>query len=310
MKNISEKMNKNYIVIPFALFCCLLWGSAFPMIKVGYTLFRISDTDTPSIILFAGMRFFLAGMITISVFSIAERRMLLPSRRSVGPIAVLSVFQTILQYLFFYLGLAFTTGSKASVVNGTGVLFVLIISCFVMKQERFTLRKLCICFLGFAGVLVTNISGINGFSFNKGDIFIILSSVSYAASTVLMRRYSTRENPALLSGYQFILGGLVMTSFGMLMGGKLGAFTFSGCSVLIYLAFVSAAAYSLWSMLLKYNDASRVAVFGSFTPIFGFVLSLIILKERGSGIVFNVVGLLLVVLATVFSNIHSKNNCN
>ena len=40
-----------------ACFCCLLWGSAFPCIKLGYQLFAIQSSDTASQILFAGIRF-------------------------------------------------------------------------------------------------------------------------------------------------------------------------------------------------------------------------------------------------------------
>lgn len=42
-----------------ALFCCVLWGSAFPCVKIAYPLFKISDTGSQ--ILFAGVRFFYIG---------------------------------------------------------------------------------------------------------------------------------------------------------------------------------------------------------------------------------------------------------
>ena len=45
------------------LVCCLLWGSAFPCIKIGYKLWNIESGDVWSIILFAGTRFFLAGVL-------------------------------------------------------------------------------------------------------------------------------------------------------------------------------------------------------------------------------------------------------
>ena len=42
-------------------FACLLWGSAFPCIKIGYGLFGIASTDVASIIAFAGARFLISG---------------------------------------------------------------------------------------------------------------------------------------------------------------------------------------------------------------------------------------------------------
>ena len=53
-----------------ALFCCVLWGSAFPCVKIAYPLFKISDTGSQ--ILFAGVRFFTSGIITFIVGCISD----------------------------------------------------------------------------------------------------------------------------------------------------------------------------------------------------------------------------------------------
>ena len=47
--------------------CNVLWGSAFPFIKLGYRLFAIDSADTASILCFAGVRF-----MTIFVFKILK----------------------------------------------------------------------------------------------------------------------------------------------------------------------------------------------------------------------------------------------
>ena len=52
--------------------------------------------------------------------------------------------------------------------------------------------------------------------------------------------------------------------------------------MLLYLAMVSAVAYSLWGMLLKYNPISKVAVFGFMNPVFGVILSALLLQEADS----------------------------
>lgn len=53
-------------------------------------------------------------------------------------------------------------------------------------------------------------------------------------------------------------------------------------AMLIYMALISAVAYSLWGILLKYNPVSKVAVFGFMNPVFGVILSAILLKESDS----------------------------
>lgn len=307
MDNKTQKLNKTPVVCAVALLCCLLWGSAFPMIKIGYRLFSINADDTASIILFAGIRFFLAGMLTVVIFSIVNKRLLLPKKQSVKSIFVLSLFQTVLQYLFFYLGLAHTTGVNASIINGTSVFIALLLTCLVFKQERLTILKIIGTLLGFLGVFVAGFFASGSQSgFQLGDIFILLSSASYAFSSVFMKKYSRGNNPAMLSGYQFMLGGLVMTVVGLLMGGRLEIITVKGLLVIGYLALLSAVAYSLWSILLKYNDVSKVAVFGSFTPIFGFILSYIILGENNGSLLYNLLGLLLVVAGMTIVNYRKR----
>lgn len=95
-----------------------------------------------------------------------------------------------------------------------------------------------------------------------------------------MKRYSETEDPVMLSGWQFVFGGAVLTVIGFLMGGRLGHMSAKAFLMLLYLAFVSAAAYSLWAVLLKHNPVSKVAIFGFMNPVCGVLLSTILLDEK------------------------------
>ena len=55
-------LQKGVVVMLLALVCAMLWGSAFPCIKIGYGLFRVASGDAAGQILFAGIRFTLAGI--------------------------------------------------------------------------------------------------------------------------------------------------------------------------------------------------------------------------------------------------------
>lgn len=135
-----------------------------------------------------------------------------------------------------------------------------------------------------------------------GDGFIFLSTVAYAFSSVFLKRYSAEENPVVLSGYQFMIGGIIMAVAGWIAGGRLTVVTGQGMAMLFYLALVSAVAYSLWGMLLKYNPISRVAVFGFMNPVFGVLLSAILLQESDSVGVMCVVALVLVCIGIYIVN--------
>ena len=92
MKNF---LTKTPVVITLALICCALWGSAFPCIKIGYQMFSIGGNDTASQILFAGIRFLLAGLMVILICSFIYKKPLIPHNgTTVKRIFILSLFQT------------------------------------------------------------------------------------------------------------------------------------------------------------------------------------------------------------------------
>lgn len=301
----SPLLKRPFVSALLAVVCCALWGSAFPFIKLGYNEFNIPSQDWKTQILFAGIRFFIAGVLVILFGSIIAKKFLIPKKSSIKNILTLSVFQTILQYVFFYIGLAHTTGTKGAVLNSTSVFFTVLVSALIFKQEKLNVKKIIACIIGFAGTVVINFSkdGFAGdFSF-LGDGFIIICSLSYAFSCVLIKIYGKNENPVILSGYQFMAGGFVMTIFALMTGARIENYTFKGLLILFYLAVLSAVAYTLWGVLLKYNRVSKIAVFGFMTPIFGCVFSALVLRENVIDSLFKtVISLLLVCTGIILVN--------
>lgn len=274
-------LTKNWIVALLALLCCILWGSAFPCIKIGYQAFHISPNDTGTQVLFAGLRFTLAGILTILIGSLSQRKILYPKKENISSILKLCMLQTFLQYFFFYVGLAHTTGVKGAIITGSNTLIAILAASLLYHQEKLTAKKIMGCFFGFLGIILANLAknGMNlDFTWN-GEGFLLLSASSYAFSSIYLKRYSQTSNPVLLSGYQFIFGGFLLTLTGLFMGGRLTDTPILGISILIYLSFVSAIAYSLWGILLKYNPISKVTIYGFMKPVIGVFLSAILLSE-------------------------------
>ena len=300
----NRLLTKKTIVLPLTMLCCLLWGSAFPCIKLGYRFSEIASDNVYSQILYAGMRFTLAGIMALMIGSIIQKRILIPKVEALPKAAILSLFQTILQYTFFYIGLGRSTGMKSSVITASNVFLSILVAALVFRTEKLTVRKIVGCIVGFSGVLLINLSGIGGgFSFT-GEGFVFLSALSYAFSAALVKRFSSTEDPVMLSGWQFVFGGIFMMLFGAGAGGDVMTFNTSGTLMLIYLAFVSAAAFSIWGTLLKYNPVSTISVFGFMNPVFGVILSFLLLSERSEAGAFRVAAaLVLVALGIIIVNL-------
>lgn len=298
--NLAARLSQLRFLVPLAGLCCFLWGSATPSIKIGYQLFSVDTTDTWSIILFAGIRFFLAGFLVLAFRALSAKAWPMPPKGAGGNILVLALCQTVLQYFFFYIGLANSTGVHGAILTGTGVFFSMLAAAFLFHYERLDGRKLFGCVLGFAGIILINLSG----DFTKGlfqasimgEGFVLLSQFFYALSGAFMKTYGKRFDVAVLSGYQFMLGGAMLAAVGFLCGGRIGMGASAGAYVLLlYLAMISAVAYTLWGLLLKYNPVSRVAIFGFMNPVFGVLLSALFLGESGQAFSWNALAALVLV---------------
>ena len=290
--------------------CCFLWGSAFPGIKLGYDFWGIHG-ETARVITFAGTRFFLAGGLVILFYCISRRKFMAPRRDEWGKIMFLSLFQTIGQYVFFYIGLSHTTGVNSAVVDSLTSFFAIIIAALVMKMEKLDARKILGCLLGFAGVVIVNL-GPAGFSFSLlGDGLVALSALCYGVSSAMIKKYSRDHDTVLFSGYQFLFGGLVMVLIGLAMGGLSEATApprgyAPALGILIYLALVSSVAYTLWGILLKTNDVSRISIFGFMNPVIGVILSALLLGEGDVLGIKHILSLILISLGIAMVNIKRR----
>lgn len=301
-------LQKTVVVWVLALVCCALWGSAFPCIKIGYRLFAIEASDTATQILFAGCRFTLAGIIAILIGSVLNHTFLYPKKNAWGKVLWLSMLQTVLQYFFFYIGLAHTSGVKASIIEAVSVFVAIFVASMIFHQEALTKQKLLGSLIGFIGVVLINLNGLTFEFVWNGEGFILISTIAYAFSSVYLKRFSVEHHPVMLSGYQFVLGGIIMMIGGLMMGGKITQVSASGIGMLIYLALVSSVAYSLWGILLKHNPVSKVSVFGFMNPVCGVLLSAILLQEQNqAGGVICLISLVLVCVGITISQRGKKN---
>lgn len=272
---------KKKAIYVFATICCMLWGSAFPAVKSGYEVFNIPSGDIPSKFVFAGYRFFLAGGIVLFIALLSKKELFKFNKRQLSQIALLGITQTCLQYIFFYLGLAYTSGTKGSILSGTGAFFSVIIAHYIYVNDKLNLRKTLGCIIGFIGVIIINFdSQLLGSSFTiKGEGAILVSAFILSTSSIYGKKLTQSMDSVVVTGYQLLIGGAVLIGLGYGFNGSISGFTIKSTSLLIYLALLSSIAFSLWTILLKYNNVGTIAVFNFLTPIFGSILSAIFLHE-------------------------------
>lgn len=270
-------------IVLLATLCCALWGSAFPAIKVSYDMFSIAAGDIPSKLILAGYRFGLAGIIVLVVQFFAKKNIFRYSVRDFGEMTIFGIGQTVLQYTFFYVGMAYASGVSGSIVNGTGTFFSILIAHFIYKNDRLNFNKALGCFIGFLGVVIVNLNGGSlsdtGFSF-MGEGLIILAALSTSAAGIYGKKITQNKDASVVTGYQLFIGGIILTVAGFIFGGQLTGFTLKSTALLLYMAMLSSVAFAIWSELMKYNKVGTIAMFNFLIPVFGTLLSAIILGEN------------------------------
>ncbi|MEG0050862.1 MAG: DMT family transporter [Terrisporobacter sp.] len=297
----EEFFQKKYVVLFLAIICTALWGSAFPFIKIGYELFNISGDDLFSKLLFAGLRFTLAGIVVLIYYYFTTKNFPKLKKENFKGLFLLGFIQTTLEYFFIYLGLFYTSGVKSNILNSSSVFIMVILAHFLFEDDKLDKSKIYGCFIGFLGVLLVNLDGLkSSFSLN-GDIFIVLGASCFAIGSLIGKFISNKEDSIIITGYQLFLGGFILFIAGLLGGGKLIFTSLSSYMLLLYLILLSSLAFTIWTILLKYNNVGKISIFNFLTPLFGTIFSAIFLHENILE-VKNIIALILVCIGIYIVN--------
>ena len=305
MKNMSSFYASTFGRILFATICCALWGGVFPVMKLTNNLLHLTGKDVGSLYILAGIRFFLSGLLVIMFFSITEKKLLVLKPKELGPTLTVSGIQTVGQYLFYYIGMATTSGVKSAIITGSTSFFAILCSSLMFRQEKLSGRKILSCLIGFCGIAAANLKGFDlNFSFT-GEGFVMIAAIMSAIGGCFVKRFSSDTHVPALSGYQFLFGGIALTATGIALGGKMSFGEIGSILCVLYLSFAAAFAQTLWSVLLKYNDVSKVSVFRLTIPIFGASLSALFVPEEEISVSV-IISLILVCVGITLANTTQK----
>ena len=264
----------------FALTAAVVWGWAYPLIKMGFEEFAITPDMTGNKILFAGVRFTFSGLIILA-FAKAKRRSFAMRRKTDWWFMLLfALLNTTFHYSTFYIGLSFSAGARAAILNSLSVFLLVIMACIFFKSDRFTMGKVLGCVLGFAGILALNMGGAESGHFTLlGDGMIIVNALCSAVASLLTRSLIKRVDVFVGTGYSLGLGGLLLLVPSLLAGATMPQITWWGLVILLLLIGISALSFVLYNKLISCNPVGKVAIFNSLIPVVGAVTSCLCLGE-------------------------------
>ncbi len=266
------------MAILIAIFCNLLWGTAFPTIKVGYELFSIGESAS-SKILFAGIRFFLSGLMLVAYHRVTTKGLPSIKGKNCRWVLALALVQTTAQYFFAYIGVSNTTGAAATIFSSLSACYAVVLAHFFLKNDRLTPQKAIGSLVCVLGIFISTLGeGSIRFSPN-GEGMLLVSQLCFAIGSVFNKKITQTDGPLAVTSYNLTLGGLVLILIGLVGGGKLATVSVSGLLILLYLSTLSALAFTLWSQVLKYHPVGKISVFTFIVPIAGTLFSALVLGE-------------------------------
>lgn len=267
-------------VVVFALTAAIAWGWAYPLIKMGMRNFGIQPDMTGSKMLFAGIRFFISGLIILAIAKPSHRKFGIRKPADAWFILLYSLLNTTLHYAFFYFGLSHNAGARSAILNSMSVFTVVILACIFFKSDKMTYRKALGCTIGFLGILALNLGGKDSGRFTfLGDGMIILNALCGASASLLTKGLNKRMDVFVGTGYSLSIGGALLVIPGLLAGGYLPVINLMGIIDLLLLIAISTIGFSLYNKLLSCNPVGKVAIFNSLIPVVGAITSCLCLGE-------------------------------
>lgn len=257
----------------------MLWGSAFPAIKFVYSG---AGEITPEFrLLFAGIRFSVAGLLVILVYFRQLAR--LPVRENgaipLKVLAVLTLFQTVLQYVFFYEGMSRASGVLGSILIGFGSIWWIILAPLVLKTpwpDGQTWLAVVVSLVG-AGIAVYD-PGVGAGSPVTGGLLFLAAAFSGAVAAVSVSFLPACFPVPLATGMSLLAGGLCLIILG---AGALRHWAAIASAeimaITLWLAVVSAAAFSIWNSLIQRYSVHLLAQFRFLIPLSGVVQSALLI---------------------------------
>lgn len=271
-------LQKKQSDIAGAIIACLLWSTAFAGVKYGLRYAQPLG--------FAGIRFMLSGLLILP-FCVRSIKAHYADRQFYGLVGRIALFQTFLLYGFFYLGMMRIPGALGAIVIGSSPLITAVTAHILLTDDRMTSRKLFCIILGIFGVVLISVSRKPwvpaGWHELIGILLLLLGTICSAIGNILVSQDKKRSDPFLLNACQLFLGGALLTCVSLLAEGKpRWPIHYPFILTLLWLSFLSAAAFSIWFMLLKKPDikVSELNFWKFLIPVFGAVFSWMLLKEE------------------------------
>ena len=267
-----------------AVFVMVGWAMAYPLIKLGYQEFQIDGADLGGKILFAGIRFFLAGTAVTLYCRHLKIDAGISDKGTLAWLFLLGLVNTALHYMFSYIGLGFNSSARSTILDSMGGFLLILLSTAIFADDRMTWKKALGCVLGLAAIISINIHPGEDFFADitmQGDGMILLNACCTALGGLITRVVSKKMNITRATGYSMQIGGGLLIAAGLVAGPRRAwAITGKGLFILLCLVAISAVCFGIYNALLSVYPISQIAIYNALIPVLGVIFAALLLHEE------------------------------
>jgi len=287
------------------MICALLWGSAFPVIKNSYDVLHLDSYGKQ--LMFAGTRFMLAGLMILPFC----RRNIRVSLNKAPKWQLLAIMlgQTYFQYLFFYYAMSVSSGTLGSLLVGAGSFWWILLAPILTGSPapgKWHWFLLSICSVGIA--IAAYAPGAGSGNVILGTITFLAATFSGSIAAVYMKQVAPLCGSRTTTAFSLFCGGCLLILTASPHATQYAAqFSWHVLGITVYLAFLSATAFTLWNRLIEKYSVNLLSTFRFLIPLMGVIESSLFIPGEtiGPGIVIG--GMLILACIVGISKIPEPN---
>ena len=255
----------------------LIWGSSFLLIKVGVG--EMTPLQLITVRVGTG-----AAALAMTLYLAGGR---FPrDRATLGRLILVGVFNVAVPFFLITWGEQSIDSGLATVLNSTVPLFSLVIAHFALADERITGPKVLGLAAGFVGVIALASRSLNGeagvTNSLAGQVAVLVASISYAGTTVFVRRSLRQLPPMVISSGAAVAAAILIAAVTLLTDGFPDFTRLSGAATLavLTLGLVNTyVAYLLYYWIIDRWGATRATLVTYLMPPVGLALGVIVRDE-------------------------------
>jgi len=202
-------------------------------------------------------------------------------RKDFFKLFIAALFGVVINMLFFFKGLEFTSPIHASAIMTITPIIILVLSAYVLG-EKITSLKIAGVVIGLIGALILTIYGKSaraGDNVPLGNVLIFLNAISYSVYVILIKKLTAKYHPFSFIKWLFLFGLIILIPFGYNELTEVQWETFTPnitYSVLFVIIGATFGTYLLNPLALNKLKASTVGIFIYLQPAIAGLFALYI----------------------------------